>query len=327
MGVEIGYTLSSEERTPAQLLGDAEKAEEAGFGFAVISDHFHPWIERQGNSPFVWSILGALATRTSLRLGTGVTCPTMRVHPAIVAQASATVAAMAPGRFFLGLGTGENLNEHIVAQGWPAAAQRLERLEEAVQIIRSLWEGELHTHRGTYFEVENAKLYTLPEPAPEIYMAAAGKDAATLAGRCADGLIGTSPDPEIQEAFSAAGGAGKPRYGQLTVCWAEDAARALSTVREWWPNAGLQGELTQELPLPRHFEQAVATVGDDALTETVTCGPDVGAFVSAITRYAEAGYTHVYLHQVGADQEGFFRFFREELQPELGTELVASARS
>jgi coenzyme F420-dependent glucose-6-phosphate dehydrogenase len=318
--VELGYSLSAEERTPAQLLKDAEGAEEAGFGFAVISDHFHPWIERQGNSPFVWSVLGALATGTSLRLGTGVTCPTTRIHPAIVAQASATIAAMAPGRFFLGVGSGENLNEHIVARGWPAAAERLDRLEEAVEIIRSLWEGTLYTFRGTHFAVENAKLYTLPEHPPEIYLAAGGKEAATLAGRCADGLIGTAPDHEIHDAFSGAGGAGKPRYGQLTVCWAEDPDQALSTVREWWPNAGLQGELTQELPLPRHFEQAVATVGDDALKEAVTCGPRAEAFVSAIKRYVEAGYTHVYLHQVGPDQESFFRFCREELLPEFAND-------
>jgi len=228
--MRIGYKLSSEEQTPSALVEQAKLAEECGFSFALISDHYHPWTERQGQSPFVWSVIGALAHATArLEVGTAVTCPSFRIHPAIIAQAAATSAAMMPGRFFLGVGTGENLNEHVVGGAWPETEVRQERLGEAIEIIRALLEGGNRSHRGRYFTVENARLYTRPPRPPRIMVAVGGAKSAELAGRLGDGMIGTDPDPAIGRQFARAGGAGKPRYGELTVCWAEDESAARKT--------------------------------------------------------------------------------------------------
>jgi len=317
--IEIGYTLSSEEFGPNDLVGQAATAEEAGFSFAVISDHFHPWIDRQGHSPFVWSVLGGVAQVTDrLRLGTGVTCPIMRIHPAIVAQAAATAACMMPGRFFLGVGSGEALNEHIVGRYWPPADVRLEMLEEAVSVLRLLWGGESKSHRGEHFTVENARIYDLPDQPPPILMAASGERSATLAARIADGFIGTSPDREVLATFQQEGGSRKPRYGQVTVCWAEDKEQARKTAAEWWPNKAIQGELGQELPLPRHFEQAAQMVSDAEVEAAMPAGPDPEEYLDAVRTYADSGYDHVYFHQVGPDQEGFIRFFEREVLPKIG---------
>jgi G6PDH family F420-dependent oxidoreductase len=257
--------------------------------------------------------VGAIAQATDrLRLGTGVTCPTIRIHPAIIAQAAATAAVLMPGRFFLGLGTGENLNEHVLGDRWPEGEVRLELLTEAIEVIRLLWQGGYQSHRGRHYTVEQARLYTLPEEPPPIVVAAAKPDAARLAAT-ADGLVGTAPDPELLAAFESAGGEGKPRYGQLTVCWAEDEARARKTALEWWPNAALPGDLGQELALPRHFEQAAELVTEADVAEKVLCGPDPAAHLSAIDEFAEAGYDHVYVHQVGPDQEGFLDFYAREI--------------
>jgi G6PDH family F420-dependent oxidoreductase len=314
--MELGYSISSEEHRPLDLVHNAARAEEAGFTYALVSDHFHPWIDRQGQSPFVWGVLGGIALATdSLVVGTGVTCPTIRIHPAIVAQAGATAASMLPGRFFLGVGTGENLNEHVLGQRWPSTELRREMLEEAVEVMRRLWEGELTSHRGRHYTVENARIYTLPDEPIDVLVAAGGPEAAELAGRIGDGLIGTSPEAELIELFADAGGAGKPRYGQLTVCWAENEADARRTAHEWWPTAALKGPLTQELPLPSHFDAAAEMVTEDAVAEMVTCGPDPEAHVSAIDAYADAGYTHVYVHQVGPDQDGFLDFYAKEILP------------
>jgi len=212
--IKLGYALSSEEHAPNDLVRHARLAEQAGFSFALISDHFHPWVDAQGHSPFVWSVIGAIAHATErLELGTGVPCPTTRIHPAIIAQASATAAAMMPGRFFLGVGTGENLNEHILGDRWPPHDLRLERLEEAVHVIRQLWQGGSQSHYGKHYTVENARLYTLPEELPRIVVAASGPLAAEAAGRFGDGLCSTAPKAEIIKAFTGAGGSG-PRYGQ-----------------------------------------------------------------------------------------------------------------
>ena len=314
--MKLGYALSSEEHRPLDLVEHARRAEEAGFSFALVSDHFHPWVDRQGQSPFVWGVLGGIAVATErLVVGTGVTCPTIRIHPAIVAQAAATAASMLPGRFFLGVGTGENLNEHVLGDRWPPAEIRREMLEEAVAVMRQLWQGELTSHRGDYYTVENARLYTVPEEPIEVMVAAGGPEAAELAGRIGDGFVGTAPEAELLEAFEAAGGEGKPRYGQLTVCWAEDEAEARRTAHEWWPNAALKGTLGQELPLPSHFEAAAAMVTEDDVAEAVVCGPDPERHAEAIDAYVEAGYDHVYVHQVGPDQEGFLRFSERELLP------------
>ena len=251
----IGYALSTEEHGPGTLVRNARLAEEAGFEFALISDHYHPWIARQGESPFVWAVIGAIANATDrLRLGTGVTCPTIRIHPALVAQAAATAAVLMPGRFFLGVGSGENLNEHVVGERWPPLAVRLEMLEEAIEAIRELWTGKLVSHRGKHYTIENARLYTLPDEPPPLVVAAAGPNAAELAGRMGEGLVGVSPQAEVVEAFNAAGGKGKPRYGQVQVCWAEDEQQAKQTALDWFPNIALPGDLSQELPQPAQFE-------------------------------------------------------------------------
>ncbi len=316
--VEVGYALSSEEHRPNDLIRHARLAEEAGFTFALISDHYHPWVDAQGHSPFVWSVIGGIAQVTErLRLGTGVTCPTIRIHPAIIAQAAATAAAMMPGRFFLGVGTGENLNEHILGDRWPAHDVRAEMLDEAVAVIRLLWQGGTQSHRGSYYTVENARLYTQPEEPTPIVVAAGGPKAATLAGRIGDGLCATTAERSLVEGFERAGGTGKPRYGQMTVCWAEDEASARRTAHELWAFAALPGELSQELPTPAHFEQAVQIVTEEQVAESIVCGPDPERHIAKLREYADAGFDHVYVHQVGPNQEGFLRFYEREILPRV----------
>ena len=315
---EFGYTLSSEEHGPRRLVEHAVAAERAGFDFAVISDHFHPWIDRQGESPFVWGVLGALAWATDeIPLATGVTCPTVRINPAIVAQAAATAALLLPGRFSLGVGSGENLNEHILGDRWPPVPLRQERLEEAIEVIRLLWEGGLKTHRGTHFTVENARIYSLPEEQPPILVAVAGQDSVDLAARAGDGLVGTAPAPDSVERFRKKGGEGKPAYGQLQVCWAASEEEGRRTALEWWPNGAMSGSHFLELPLPSHFEEAAEQVGEDDIAESIPCGPDPEPHLEAIGEYVDAGYDHVYVHQIGPDQAGFIEFCERELLPAL----------
>jgi coenzyme F420-dependent glucose-6-phosphate dehydrogenase len=315
---ELGYSLSSEEHGPNDLVRFAKAAEDAGFTYALISDHFHPWVDAQGNSPFVWSVIGGIAQATErIRLGTGVTCPTIRIHPAIIAQAAATSAAMMPGRFFLGVGSGENLNEHILGDKWPAPDERLELLEEAVEVIRLLWQGGYQTHRGKHYTVEQARIYTLPAVLPEIAVAAAQPKAAEFAGRIGDGLVGVAPDEDVVQSFERAGGKGKPRYGHLTVCWAKSEEEAQKTAHENWPNAGLEGPLSQELALPAHFEAAAEMVAPEDLAEKLPLGPDPGRYLESIQEFEDAGFDHVYIHQVGPDQDGFIRFARDELMPKV----------
>jgi G6PDH family F420-dependent oxidoreductase len=313
---ELGYALSSEEHAPNQLVENARRAEEAGFPFALISDHFHPWVPRQGHSPMVWAVIGGIAqvTRT-LRLGTGVTCPTMRMHPVIVAQAAATAGAMMPGRFFLGLGTGERLNEHILADHWPRPSVRQAMLSEAIEAIRRLWEGGTQSFEGDFFEIESARIYDLAEPAVPIYVAASGPEAAGLAGESGDGLIATAPEADLVERFEQTGGKGKPTYGQLTVCYDPDEAKARQTAHEWWPNAALPEPLSTELSLPEHFESAAGSVTPEDTARSVLCDPDPAAHVEKIEQFVRAGFTHVYVHQVGPDQEQFFRFYEREILP------------
>ena len=315
---DFGLALSSEEHPPNDLVRLASRAEETGFEFAMVSDHFHPWTDSQGQSPFVWSVIGGISHATErIRLGTAVTCPTIRIHPAIIAHASATAASMMEGRFFLGLGSGENLNEHVVGEGWPAPDERLSMLEEAIEVIRLLWEGGYQTHRGEYFDVEQARLYSLPDEPPDIALAAAKPLAAELAGRVADAFINTSPDSEPIKQFESAGGRGKPKYGQITGCWAATEDEGAKTACEVWPNAALGGDLTYELPLPLHFEQATQDVKPKDLAEAIPCGPDAERWLEDIRAYEQAGYTHIYFHQIGRDQEGFLRFWSEELEPKL----------
>jgi coenzyme F420-dependent glucose-6-phosphate dehydrogenase len=312
--VEIGYALSSEEHTPADLVRWAELAEQAGFGFALMSDHYHPWTDRQGHSPFAWGVLGAISQRTeNLVIGTGVTCPIIRIHPAILAQAAATAACLMEGRFFLGVGSGENLNEHILGDKWPPIDVRQEMLEESIDVMRLLWQGGEQSHYGDYYVVENARVYDLPDEPVPVMVAGSGERAAQLAGRVGDGYIGTAPKAETLAAFDKAGGSGKPRYGQLTVCWAQSEEEAVRTALEIWPTAAIPGQLTQELALPAFFEQAAEAVTEEQIKEKITCGPDPEPMKAKIQEYADAGYTHVYIHQVGPDQEGFFDFASREL--------------
>jgi G6PDH family F420-dependent oxidoreductase len=312
--MQLGYKLSSEEIPPADLVRNARRAEEAGFAFALVSDHFHPWIDRQGQSPFVWGVLGGIAQVTEqLHVGTGVTCPTIRIHPAIVAQASATAAAMMPGRFFLGVGTGENLNEHVVGAPWPPADVRREMLEEAVAVIRQLWQGGVQDHRGAHYIVDNARLYTLPEAPPPIVVAAGGAKAAKLAGRIGDGLVTTSPDAEMVSAFRRAGGSGKPCYAEMSVCVADDEATARHIAHEWWPLPG--GPLNAELPLPEHFEFAAKLVTEETVAKSVVCGRDVRRHRDEIGKHVDAGYDRICVHQIGPDQDAMLSFYAREILP------------
>lgn len=316
--MEFGYNLSSEEHAPRDLVANAIKAEAAGFQFALISDHFHPWLDRQGHSAFVWSVIGAIAHETStMRLGTGVTCPMIRIHPAIIAQAAATAACLMPGRFFLGVGSGENLNEHILGDHWPPALTRLEMLAEAVELIRKLWQGDETSFEGTYYLVENARIYTLPEDLPPIYVASSAETSARLAGQIGDGLISTSPDSEVIENFVDEGGQGKPRYGKVDVCWAQTESDARRVAHEQWANTGIKGQLNQEIATTQLMEQAASMVSEDAVAEKVACGPDPEKHLQEIQKYIDAGYDHIYLHQIGPDQDGFFRFYQKQILPAL----------
>jgi G6PDH family F420-dependent oxidoreductase len=311
--MELGYSLASEELHPTEMVRAAKRAEEIGFRSAWVSDHFHPWIDRQGQSPFVWSVIGGIAATTDLRVGTAVTCPLIRTHPAIVAQA----AAMLPDRFFLGVGTGEALNEHILGDRWPPVDVRLEMLEESVAVMRLLWEGGLQSHEGKHYRVENARLYTLPDEPLPVMVSGFGAKSAELAGRIGDGYIGTSPDTDLLEAFERSGGNGKPKYAGIKVCWGADEAAAGRTAYEMWPNLGLSGQLAQELALPSHFEQAVELVEEEHITGMVPCGPDPERHLDVIRKYADAGYDAVFIHQIGPDQDGFLRFYGKEVLPKV----------
>lgn len=316
--VQLGYALSSEEHSPLALVRHAQEAEAAGFTFALISDHFHPWISRQGHSPFVWSVIGGIAQATTrLRLGTGVTCPTVRIHPAILAQAAATAAAMMPGRFFFGVGTGENLNEHITGERWPPFDIRLDMFEEALNIIRLLWQGDTTSYWGEYYTVEDARLFTLPDELPPLVVAASGPQAAEVAGRLGDGLVNTKPDRQVVAEFQKAGGTQKPCYGQMTVCWAPTEAEGRRTAHEWWPTSGLTGQLSQELRTVAHFEQAAKLVDEERATADIPCGPDAARHLESIQQYIDAGYDQIYIHQIGPDQAGFLRFYAQEILPQF----------
>ena len=313
----LGYFISSEEHRPQALVEQAVRAEQAGFDALWVSDHYHPWNSAQGQSPFVWSVLGAIATSTStVRCTTAVTAPTLRIHPAVVAQAAATTAAMFEGRFSFGVGTGEALNEHIFGDAWPTLDVRLEMLEEAVDVMRRLWTGELVRHRGTHYTVDTARLYTLPDAPPPVLVSGFGPKATELAARIGDGYVNTSPDAEMLQLYRSSGGTG-PAHGGLKVCWAEDEAEARRTMHRLWFNESLPGEASQVLPSPAHFEQLAPLVTEEMACEGKPVGPRVEDYVAAVQEYVDAGYDEVYLSQVGPDQAGFFDFFERELRPAL----------
>jgi coenzyme F420-dependent glucose-6-phosphate dehydrogenase len=314
--LRLGYWLSSEEHHPRQLVENAAAAEEAGFGSAMISDHLNPWTARQGQSAFVWGVLGALAEATrSLVIGTGVSATVNRIHPLVLAHAAATASVLMPGRFFLGLGTGERLNEQATGQRWPRPGERRKMLAAALPVLQRLLGGETVTYESRWFTVERAKLFTCPDAPPPIYVAASGKRTAQVAGELADGLIGASPDPRVVTAFEAAGGEGKPRLAKLTMCWAADEDDARRTALEWFPNSALPGAALSDLARPEDVEAVAALVGEADISRFVSCGPDPEVHLRAIARFVAAGYTEVYLHQIGPDQDGFLEFFQKELVP------------
>jgi G6PDH family F420-dependent oxidoreductase len=315
--VRIGYFLSSEEHGPAELVAQAQAAERAGFSALWISDHFHPWNDEQGNSPFVWSVIGAIAQATSLPVTTAVTCPTVRIHPAIIAQAAATSALLTEGRFVLGVGSGEALNEHILGDVWPEAEVRQEMLAEAIDVIRKLFTGEQVSYYGKHYTVVNARLYSNPATPPPIYISGFGPRSIKLAAEIGDGLMTVQPDAQSVRQFRESGGAGKPVQGGLKVCWGTDEADAVKLAHRLWSNEEVPGALAQELPLPAHFEQASQLVTEDMVAKKVACGPDPQRHLSSIQQFADAGFDEIYVNQIGPDQEGFFAFYQQEILPRL----------
>jgi G6PDH family F420-dependent oxidoreductase len=316
--MKIGYFLSSEEWGPQDLVGLAVKAQAAGFDRLWISDHFHPWNEQQRHSPFVWSAIGAIAQATDgMTVTTAVTCPTIRIHPAIVAQAAATSALLLGGRFRLGLGSGEALNEHIFGDRWPEADERLEMLEEAVEVIRKLWRGGVQRHRGRHYRVEHCRIYDLPEQPPPIAISGFGPKAVELAARIGDGYVTVGPDAEAVQRFRSKARDGTLVQGGIKVCWGEEERAAVRTAHRLWPNDALPGELAQLLPTPEHFEQAAALVTEDMIAEQIPCGPDLARHLEAISAYADAGFDELYVQQIGPDQDAFFAAYRDHVLPGL----------
>lgn len=311
----IGYFLSCEQYGPHELIDQARRAEDAGFERLWISDHYHPWNDEQGQSPFVWGVLGALSQVTSLPVTTAVTCPTFRIHPAVIAQAAATAAVQLDGRFVLGVGSGEALNEHVLADHWPSVGVRLEMLEEAVEIIRLLHGGEEISHHGTYYEVQEARVYTRPERPVPIYVSGFGPQATELAGRIGDGFCTVSPDPDLVRLFRESGGVGKPTQGGMKVCWDRDAGKALDIAHRIWGNEGLPGQLPQTLPRPRDVAAAQSLVAREAIADAMTCGDDADAHVAQVSAFVDAGIDEVYVQQVGPDMAGFFEAWRDEVLP------------
>jgi G6PDH family F420-dependent oxidoreductase len=314
--MRIGYFLSSEEFTPQQLLEQARLAREAGIERLWISDHYHPWIDAQGQSPFVWSMIGAVAQAVpGMHVTTAVTCPTVRIHPAVIAHAAATSAVLLDGRFKLGVGSGEALNEHILGDPWPPVELRLEMLEESIEIMRGLWEGRQFSHDGPHYTVENARIYTLPDVAPDVLISGFGPKAISLAARVGDGFVSTNPVREHVDQFRSEGGGSKLCQAGTKVCWGPDEAECVRTVHRLWPNEGLPGELAQILPNPAHFEQAVELVTEDLIAESVPCGPDVDRIVETFHSFAEAGFDELYVQQIGPRQEEFFAMLARDVLP------------
>ncbi|MBV8711896.1 MAG: TIGR03557 family F420-dependent LLM class oxidoreductase [Solirubrobacterales bacterium] len=315
--MKIGYFLSSEEWGPRDMVTLAAKAEQAGFEGLWISDHYHPWSDEQGHSPFVWSVIGALAEATEQKVTTAVTCPTVRIHPAIIAQAAATASLLLNGRFCLGLGSGEALNEHILGDRWPEADERLEMLEEAVDVIRTLWQGGVQSLRGNHYRVERCRVYDLPEPAPPILISGFGPKAIVLAARIGDGYVTVGPDAESVDRFRSQARRGKLVQGGIKVCWGPDEAQTRQTAYRLWPNDALPGELAQILPTPQHFEQATGLVTEEMIAEQTPCGPDIDRHVGALREYADAGFDEVYVQQIGPEQDAFFEVYREHVLPQF----------
>ncbi|GII78281.1 LLM class F420-dependent oxidoreductase [Sphaerisporangium rufum] len=316
---QIGYTLMSEQTPARQLVQDAAGAERAGFDYLTISDHYFPWLEDMGHSPYAWSVLGGVAQATdAIPMMTYVTCPIMRYHPAVVAQKAATVGALSQDRFTLGLGAGENLNEHIIGQGWPPVNIRHEMFGEAIEIIQALLRGDYVNYRGDHYTVDSAKLYDLPDRPVPIGVAASGAQSVDLAAEYGDALIATQPDAELVRGFHAAGGAGKPVYGQLAISYDTDIAAAEERAHRLWRWFPAGWKVMAELPSPVNFAAYSAFVRPEDVTGQVPCGADVDAVVQAVKKFTDAGFTHVALVQVGAEhQREFLGWAEKDLLPAL----------
>jgi G6PDH family F420-dependent oxidoreductase len=314
----FGYSLMSEEHDPRTLVRNAVAAEEAGFDFVTLSDHFHPWLFSQGQSPFAWSVLGAIAERTErVDIVTAVTCPTIRYHPAIIAQAAATVALMSEGRFGLGVGAGELLNEHVVGDAWPGPDIRHDMLSEAIEVMRLLWRGGRQRHHGDYYDVQDAQLFTLPDTPPEVYVAGGGPRALRVAAEQGDGMFATEPERSLVDTYRSHGGEGK-RFGQLAVCFDADEEKATRTAHERWRFA-MGWPVQAELPNPSNFEVASRTVRPEDVTEQVAVGPDPERHATSFRKWIDAGFDHICVVQIGPEQDPFFRFWRNELHPRLSS--------
>jgi G6PDH family F420-dependent oxidoreductase len=317
--LRLGWWLSSEEHDPRTLVENARIAEEIGFRTAMISDHLQPWVRKQGHASHVWTTIGAISHATDgLEIGTGVTAMIHRMHPIAVAHAAATAAVLLEGRFFLGIGTGERLNEQPFGRRWPRAGERRDRTEEAIEVIRAIWSGKNVNHRKQHWQVENLRLQTRPAQPPPIYLAASGKRSATLAGEIADGLIGVTADPKAIDVFRGSGGTGKPCVGQLTISLGATIDDAVANAVEWWPNALVPPPILTELARPSDFEAVSAAANPDALRDAIVVGDGADAIVAAIDRYIGAGYDTVYLHQIGPDQGRLADLARQELLPHYG---------
>lgn len=315
--MRIGYKLAAEAFGPAELVRQAVRAEQVGFDFVEISDHYHPWLDVQGHSPFAWSVLGAMAAETDrIGLATGVTCPYLRYHPAIIAQAAATVALLSQGRFVLGVGSGERLNEHVIGREFPAVSVRHEMLRESLEIIRLLWRGGYRSYDGRYLKLEDACVFDLPDEPPLVAVAAGGPQAARLAAELGDGLFTTEPSRELVNEFTDAGGSG-PRYAELAVSWAPDEETAVRVAWETTRWALTGWKVMAELPNPINFEAASAYVARSDVREQFVCGPEPGPYVDQVREYVDAGYDHVVLMNAGPDPDGFLDFFAAELAEPL----------
>ncbi|MFB6635497.1 LLM class F420-dependent oxidoreductase [Streptomyces sp. NPDC056362] len=317
--MHIGYTMMTEQAGPRELVGHVVEAERVGFDFSVISDHSFPWLPSQGHAPYAWSVLGAAAQATSrIPLMTYVTCPSFRYHPVVVAQKAATVQLLSEGRFRLGLGSGENLNEHVVGRDWPSARVRLAMLDEAAEIIRALFTGAYVTRHGRHFQVDDARLWDVPDTPPPLGIAVSGPRSCAVAGRHADLLIATEPERDLLNAFDARGGTGKPRIGQLPICYDPDRGAAVARAHDQFRWALGGWRVNAELPLPASFAQASAYTRPEDVAKTIPCGDDVGSVVEAARRFADAGFTDLALVQVGGDhQMPFLRWAETTLLPAL----------
>ncbi len=315
----LGYTMMCEQTGPKELVRDVQAAEAAGFDFAVISDHYFPWVDAMGHSPYAWSVLGAAAHATSsIDLMTYVTCPIKRYHPAVVAQKAATVALLADGRFTLGVGAGENLNEHVVGGGWPPVNTRHEMLEEAVDIIRALWTGDYVNFRGRHFEVDSARIWDRPDTPPPLGIAVSGAQSCALAGAKADVMIAVEPEAELVGQFAGQGGAGKPCVGQVPVSYDPDRDAAVERARRLFGWFGGGWKVNAELPGTAAFESASQFVRPEDVAASIPCGDRVEDFVEAVKKFTDAGFTHVALCQVGGDQQSdFIKWADKELLPAL----------